>query len=275
MRTSWTEPSPASSPEAARATAVRRRTRPRGAALVLLASAAVGGLAGVALPRVGSTAALLTSQATVTSPVDLVPCDPAAWEGAVAELAPVHRWPLDAADLRPGDVAASALLECDAVGAAWDLDPASPGVATTGPLALTTPEDLTVTLWLGPTAAVSAEGELIALTGADRDVRVVVVPGGGVEVRYTDATGPRTLAAAPLTGDAQLLALVVDAGAVRLSVDGTDVAAGPPDVAPGPVGLTLGATAGASADVVVDDVVVLDAALPPPDLAALADAARW
>ncbi|MBX9246325.1 hypothetical protein ICW40_16145, partial [Actinotalea ferrariae] len=246
--------------------------RARSGALVLLAAAVVGAVAGTALPRLGSTAALLTDDATVTSAVDVVPCDPAAWEDAVAALDPVLRWRLDAPDLRPDDVAAPALPECDVTGGGWDLDPTTAG-ATSGELGLTTPEDLTVALWVGTTAGAATEGTLLELRGEEREVRVVVVPGGGLEVRYGGPDGPVTVAAPPLTGDAQLLALVVGADGVRLAVDGEGVAAGPAEAGPAsPLVLTVAAATGASADVVVDDVLVLDAPLAAGTLTALAAA---
>ncbi|WP_199424330.1 LamG-like jellyroll fold domain-containing protein [Actinotalea solisilvae] len=247
--------------------------RARGA-LVLVAAAAIGATSGGALPSPGTTAALLTAAHDVAASVAVAPCDPARWEDAAAAAAPVLRWRLDPADLRPYDTAAASLLGCGA-GGARDLAPADAGL-TADPLPLASPADLTVTVWTGRTDAASAEGSLLELAGAGRDVRVVVVPGGGLEVRYAAAGGPHVLVAPSLGEGAHLLALVVGAGGVRLAVDGVDVASGPAEADPtAPVALTLGAAAGTAADVVVDDLLVLDDALAGPALAGLAAAARW
>lgn len=247
--------------------------RARGA-LVLVAAAALGGAAGGALPAPGTTAALLTAAHDVAASVAVAPCDPAAWEDAVTAAAPVLRWRLDAADLRPYDTPAASLLGCGA-GGARDLAPADAGL-TADPLPLATPADLTVTLWTGRTDAATAEGSLLELAGGGRDVHVVVVPGGGLEVRYDAAGGPQALVAPSLGEGAHHVALVVDASGVRLAVDGADVATGPAeDAPPAPVGLTLGAAAGVTADVVVDDLLVHEDALTGPALAGLAAAARW
>ncbi|WP_024285870.1 LamG-like jellyroll fold domain-containing protein [Cellulomonas sp. KRMCY2] len=258
--------------------------RPSGrAVLVVLLGGALGALAGPVLPVPGTTTAALTGAADVTATVTVGPCDPIDWSQAVAALGPVLEWRFEPASLRVGDLQAPGLLACDPASAAWDLAGTLEGGLTSGPVPLTTPEDATVALLVDATAGAAADGELVAVHGYGGEAfRLVVVAGGALELRYDDAGGAPVVLAAPALAPratAHLVVLTSGATGPTLYVDGIAVAAGPPGpVVVAPMTLTVGAAVGsglAGADLVVDEVLVLDQVLDAAAVAGLALADTW
>lgn len=241
---------------------------------VLLLAVLLGVGLGASLPPLAGTEALLTDSATLTASISVEPCDPADWNNSAAALHPVLEWHFEAVDLRSGDTGGPGLLECDPISGAWDLDATS--TARSAPAPLVTPGDLTVTVWLDGTDGAAADGVLLSLRSATRDITVVVTP-TGAEARYVATTGPHVLGTPPRprSSGPYLLAVVVSPAGVRLSVDGVDRATGPPEQAPaGPLTLTVGET-GTSADVLVDELLLVDQALPAAALAQLHAANTW
>ena len=271
-----------SSTDGTPATGARRRPRSR-SVLVVLLGGALGALAGPTLPVPGTTAAALTEAAALTSTMTVGPCDPTAWSQAVAALGPLLEWHFEPAALRNGDLQAPGLLACDPASAAWDLAGTVEGGLTSGPVPLVSPEDATVAVLVDATAGAAAEGELLAVHGYGGEaLRLVVVAGGGLELRYDDAVGdPVVLVASAMAprATAHLVAVTSGATGSTLYVDGAPVATGPPGaIVVAPMTLTVGAAAGsglAGADVVVDEVLVLDQVLDAAAVAGLALADTW
>lgn len=266
-------------------TDARRRSSAR--LLVLALTAAAGTVAGAALPPVEPTAALLTDTATVSATLTVRPCDPATRIDHVAALSPVLTWSFAGSDLRYQDVPAPGLPACDPHTLAWDLAGASEGgLSTTGDLPLVSPATFTVALLVDVTDLAHG-GDLLSLTGADlRDVRVVVLDDGSLEVTYATSTTPAVVTTGPLPpggtdgSTGALVVLVVGNPGVTVWVEGDLVATGPPEGAGNePASLTVGAPAGSGrvgADVVVDEVMVIEEPMAGPAVRALHTAlAAW
>lgn len=267
-----------------RAGAASGRHPRRRSVLVVALGGVVGAVSGLALPGPGVTSALQTGMAAVDTTITVGPCDPTAWTQAVLTLAPVLEWRFDPAALRVGDVVAPGLPACDPTTVAWDLaGVVEGGLTTAAPVPLTSPEDLTVALLVDGTAGAAAEGEILEVGGAGGPVlRLVVVAGGAIELRYDDVVGdPVVLSAPAVSGrdSAYLVAVTSGPAGTTLYVDGGPVATGLPrgGVAE-PLSLTVGAAPGSGrsgADLVVDEVLVLDQVLDAAAVADLAHADTW
>lgn len=263
-----------------RAGAAPARHPRRRSVLVVALGGVVGALSGLGLPGLGTTSALQTGTAAVDATITVGPCDPTAWSQAVTTLAPVLEWRLEPAALRPGDIAAPGLPACDPTTVAWDLAGTfEGGLTTAAPVPLTSPEDLTVALLVDGTDGAVAEGEILEVGGAGGPVlRLVVVAGGAIELRYADGVGNPVVLTAPALSrrdSAYLVAVTSGPAGSTLYVDGGPVATGlPRGGVVEPLSLTVGAAAGSGrsgADLVVDEVLVLDQVL---DAAAVADLAH-
>lgn len=240
----------------------------------LLAAALLGCAVGVAAPTVGTTGALLTGSGSVAAGITVRACDPAPHVALVAASAPAVVRSYPAEELRPQDVASAGLPECDPSSGARDLAGAV-GDPTEDAVALTTPANFTVSALLDATTGTA--GHVLSLSNDSGPVLVVDVgTGGAVRVTHDDTvvTGP-VLPAGPR---AHLLTVVVHPGRMTLHVDGVAVASGTVGGRiSGPLVLRVGALdATPAADVVVDEVLVLDEPLDAAAVAALWDAyGRW
>lgn len=252
---------------------------------VLALAAALGVAAGlVATPAVES-AAVFVDGASLSAEVGVRPCSDA-WPAAVATLGPSRHHDFGASSAIPGTTPPPGLLVCDPTGAfrlsgGLEESVADPG----GPLAVG--QAAALALWLRVTDA-GADGDVLWLVQDDGPDLGLRVAGGRLQL-VQDVAGagddgeeapPEVLAdvAAPTAG-ARLVAVSRSGSDVRLWVGTTGVATAPAAPAgEGPVTLRLGARPGtgdAAARAVLDEVLVLPAALGGGDVAALVAANVW
>lgn len=244
----------------------------------VVALAAVLGVAvGVGAPRAEPTAATLVDGESVTAAFEVRPCS-GAWAAEVASLTPARHWAFGSDPA--GDVASPGLLVCDPSGARRLAGGVEERVADpAGPL----PEAAVATVAAWVSATDTTGGDLLWVTRADGygvglryaagRLQVVQAPAGG---------GPETVlgeVAAP-DGDPHLIALTRSGGtSVRLWVDAVPVATVNLTVGGGgDLSVQLGARAGsgqAAARAVVDELLVLPAALGAGGMADLRAANTW
>lgn len=247
---------------------------------VVLLAAFLGAGVGVTVPRAEQTAAVFVDDSAAVGTFDVRPCS-YAWSAAVASLAPTRHHDFAATGAIPGNTPSPGLLVCDPSGAlrlSGGLEESVPDPAGTMSVA----EAASLALWASITDP-ATPGDLVWLAqddGADLGLRVaggllqlVQAPlgGGPVEV-LAEVTAP--------DGDPHLLTLARSGPtSVRLWVDTSEVATAPAS----PTGadaltLWLGARPGSgasSAHAVLDEVVVLPAALGAGDVASLVAANTW
>ncbi|MCV2394881.1 hypothetical protein OEB99_11220 [Actinotalea sp. M2MS4P-6] len=248
--------------------------------LAVAAAAALLGVAvGLALPRVGSTAAAYVDSAAVSTPVSVRPCS-GTWSSTVASLGPIRHLDFAAASALPGDVAAPGLLTCDDSGAltlhgsleeSW-ADPAG---------ALTSTGALSVTVWTSFTDT-ATPGDLLWLTQADGYGLGLGVSGGLLQVVEVPPGGgpPTVLVQTGAPGSApHLVTMTRSDAALTVYLDATPVGSATLSATSvSDVSLVLGAPAGsgdASAHAVLDEVVVVPVTLDAGQVATLAGSNVW
>jgi len=247
---------------------------------VVLLAAFLGAGVGVTVPRAGQTGAVFVDDAAVAGTFDVRPCS-YAWSAAVESLTPTRHYDFAAKGLIPGNTPSPGLLVCDPSGALGlsggigepVLDPAG---------TMSVEQAASLALWVSITDP-ATPGDLVWLTqddGADLGLRVsdgllqlVEAPsGGGLLVVLAQVTAP--------DGDPHLLTLTRSGPtSVRLWVDTSEVTtASTSPAGAGALTLWLGARPGSgasSARALLDEVVVLPAALGAGDVASLVAANSW
>ena len=247
---------------------------------VVLLAALLGAGVGATVPRAEQTAAVFVDDAAVAGTFDVRPCS-YAWSAAVESLTPTRHYDFAAKGLIPGNTPSPGLLVCDPSGALGlsggigepVLDPAG---------TMSVEQAASLALWVSITDP-ATPGDLVWLTqddGADLGLRVsdgllqlVEAPsGGGLLVVLAQVTAP--------DGDPHLLTLTRSGPtSVRLWVDTSEVTtASTSPAGAGALTLWLGARPGSgasSARALLDEVVVLPAALGAGDVASLVAANSW
>lgn len=251
----------------------------RGRHLLAVALAALLGVGtGISLPDIGLTAATLTSTGSVAAQVGVRPCS-GTFAAHTASLAPLLHWRFDAAGSPAGDVPAPGLLACDTTGAFTLTGALEQGVTSTA----TAPANGVGTVAaMVEIADATTPGVLLSLGQPDGHRVDLRVDGGLLAVAETPAGGGPAvlLVGAPITPAAQHLVAISRSGAnILLWIDGVHV--GTAALLGGtntPLRLSVGAASGtgtASAHAVVDEVLVLGAALTAAQMSALRDADVW
>jgi len=247
---------------------------------VVLLAAFLGAGVGVTVPRAGQTGAVFVDDAAVAGTFDVRPCS-YAWSAAVASLAPTRHYDFAATGVIPGNTPSPGLLVCDpsgALGLSGGLEESVPDPAGTMSVA----QAASLALWASITDP-ATPGDLVWLTqddGADLGLRV---SGGLLQlVQAPLGGGPMEVLAqvAAPDGDPHLLTLTRSGPtSVRLWVDTSEVTtASTSPAGAGALTLWLGARPGSgasSARALLDEVVVLPAALGAGDVASLVTANSW
>jgi len=216
----------------------------------------------------------------VAGPFDVRPCS-YAWSAAVASLAPTRHYDFAATGAVPGNTPPPGLLVCDpsgALGLSGGIEESVPDPAGTMSVA----QAASLALWVSITDP-ATPGDLVWLTqddGADLGLRV---SGGLLQlVQAPLGGGPMEVLAqvAAPDGDPHLLTLTRSGPtSVRLWVDTSEVTtASTSPAGAGALTLWLGARPGSgasSARALLDEVVVLPAALGAGDVASLVAANSW
>lgn len=246
---------------------------------VVLLAALLGAGVGVTVPRPVQTAALFVDDAAVTSTFNVRPCS-YAWSDAVDTLAPTRHYDFAATADLAGNVPSPGLLVCDPSGARRLNGVVEESFADPAGTMLVA-EATSLVLWVSITNSVTP-GDLVWLTqddGADLGLRV---SGGLLQlVQAPLGVEPETvLAQVPAPdGDPHLLTMTRSGTSLRLWVDTSEVATAP--ASPAGVGvltLRLGTrplSGASSANAVLDEVLVLPAALGAESIANLVAANTW
>jgi hypothetical protein len=248
---------------------------------VVLLAAVLGVGVGVTVPQTEQTGAVWVDDSAVAGTFDVRPCS-YTWSTTVASLAHTRHYDFAAAGAMPVNVPSPGLLVCDPSGAfrlGGVFEESVPDPAGT----MLVTDATSLVLWASITDS-ATPGDLVWLTqdgGTDIGLRV---SGGRLELVQapTLGGGPVEVLAQVTAPDSDPHLLTLSRSgptSVRLWVDTSEVATAPTaDVGIGALTLRLGArpAGGAlSASAVLDEVVVLPAALGAGDVASLLAANSW
>ena len=246
---------------------------------VVLLAALLGAGVGVAVPRPGHTAAVFVGDAALAGTFNVRPCS-YAWSAAVGSLTPTRHFDFAPTSAIPGNTPSPGLLACDPTGALRLSGTLEESVPDPAGGTMTVAQATSLVLWVSITDS-ATPGDLVWLTqddGADIGLRV---SGGLLQlVQAPLIVGPETVLAQVPAPDADPHLLTLSRSgstSVRLWMDTSEVATAPTSPA-GSSALVLGARLGSgdsSAHAVLDEVVVLPAALDSGDVASLVAANTW